>query len=167
MKTQSGGLTLVKKQPRKGPGPKPIPPKSVYMVPPGITLGAITSGGSLINTALNSGLLPELHLYGRDERTGKIRKHSFTGPGTKLSKRLDANGKPHPWSRPINRVDEAALEHDKCYSRSTDTKPCDITMVGSLDTVLADPTTHWLNRAEAKVVRAAINTKRKYGLGKK
>ena len=41
--------------------------------------------------------------------------HNFTGPGTKLKKRLGANDQPHPWSKPINRVDRAAMKHDICY----------------------------------------------------
>ena len=34
--------------------------------------------------------------------------HNFTGPGTKLKKRLNPDLTPKEWSKPVNRVDEAA-----------------------------------------------------------
>ena len=34
--------------------------------------------------------------------------HNFTGPGTKLYKRMNSGGTPKEWSIPINRVDNAA-----------------------------------------------------------
>ena len=48
--------------------------------------------------------------------------HNFTGPGTKLYRRLNPNGTPKEWSIPINRVDNAAYHHDLCYSKHDDTK---------------------------------------------
>jgi len=44
----------------------------------------------------------------------------YLGPGTRLDKRLDENGNPLPGSEPVDRVDEAALKHDKAYSRFDD-----------------------------------------------
>ena len=41
--------------------------------------------------------------------------HNFTGPGTKLNKRLNPDLTPKKWSKPINRVDKAAYHHDVCY----------------------------------------------------
>ena len=74
------------------------------------------NGGNL-NSLINK--LPfELHLPG----------HNFTGPGTNLKKRLkDPYGNPpdftpQPWSKPINRVDEAAMNHDICYLQNEDRK---------------------------------------------
>lgn len=126
-------------------------------------------GESLINRALNSGILPELHLYGRNETTGKYQKHNFTGPGTDFEGRTE-NGKPKSWSRPINRVDEAAFEHDKCYNSIKDLKgrhACDRAMVHKLDTtILADPKAHWANKLEARIVRGVISGKEKLGLGR-
>ena len=59
------------------------------------------AGGSFINTLVNK--LPfEMHLS----------RHNFTGPGTKLYKRLNPAGTPKEWSIPINRVDIAAYYHD-------------------------------------------------------
>ena len=69
------------------------------------------TGGSFRNTLVNK--LPfEMHLPG----------HNFTGPGTKLYKRLNPDGTPKEWSIPINRVDNAAYHHDLCYSKHDDTK---------------------------------------------
>ena len=62
------------------------------------------TGGSFLNTLVNK--LPfELNLPG----------HNFTGPGTKLYKRLNPDGTPKEWSKPINRVENAAYHHDLCY----------------------------------------------------
>ena len=59
------------------------------------------TGGSFLNTLVNK--LPfEMHLPG----------HNFTGPGTKLYKRLNLDGTLKEWSIPINRVDNAAYHHD-------------------------------------------------------
>ena len=81
--------------------------------------------GSFLNSLLNK--LPfEMHFPG----------HSFTGPKTKLYKRLNPNGTPKEWSIPINRVDNAAYHHDLCYSKHDYTKTrnevCDKTMLVSL-----------------------------------
>ena len=64
------------------------------------------AGGSFLNSLVNK--LPfEMHLPG----------HNFTGPGTKLFKRLNPDGTPKEWSMPITRVDNAAYHHDLCYSK--------------------------------------------------
>jgi len=49
----------------------------------------------------------EMHLPG----------HNFTGPGTKLNKRLNQNGTPKPWSKLLDRVDSATYRHDLAYAR--------------------------------------------------
>ena len=67
-------------------------------------------------------------------------EHNFTGPGTKLYKRLNPDGTPKEWSIPINRVDNAAYHHDLCYSKHDDTKTrnevCDKTMLGELNGIV-------------------------------
>ena len=69
------------------------------------------TGGSFLNNLVNK--LPfEMHLP----------EHNFTGPRTKLYKRLNPNGMPKKWSIPINRVDNTAYHHDLCYSKHDDTK---------------------------------------------
>ena len=72
--------------------------------------GAMTTGANL-NTIINK--LPfELHLPG----------HNFTGPGTDLTKRLNPDLTPKENSKPVNRVDAAAMNHDICYLKNKDTK---------------------------------------------
>ena len=67
--------------------------------------------GSFLNSLVNK--LPfEMHLPG----------HNFTGPGTKLNKRLNPDGTPKECSMPINRVDNAAYHHDLYYSKHDETK---------------------------------------------
>ena len=82
------------------------------------------AGGSFLNTLVNK--LPfEMYLPG----------HNFTGPGSKLYKRLNPDGTPKEWSIPINRVDNAAYHHDLCYSKhdtKTRNEVCDKTMLGEL-----------------------------------
>ena len=63
-----------------------------------------SKGGSILNKMINS-LPVEMHLLG----------HNFTGPGTKLDKRLNTDLTPKAWSKPINRIDKAAYNHDICY----------------------------------------------------
>ena len=63
------------------------------------------TGGSFLNTLVNK-LTFEIHLPG----------DNFTGPGTKLYKRLHSNGTPKEWIIPINRVNNAAYHHELCYS---------------------------------------------------
>ena len=87
------------------------------------------AGGSFLNTLMNK--LPfEMHLPG----------HNFTGPGTKLYKRLNPDGTPMEWSIPINRVDNTAYHHDLCYSKHDDTRSknegCDNTMLGELNGIV-------------------------------
>jgi len=48
--------------------------------------------------------------------------YNFTGPGTKLNKRLNEDMTPKAWSKPINRVDKAVYHHDICYVKNKDTK---------------------------------------------
>ena len=67
-------------------------------------------GGSLLNKFINN-LPVEMLLPG----------HNFTGPGTKLKKRLNPDLTPKKWSKPVNRVDKAAYHHDVCYLKNDDT----------------------------------------------
>jgi len=84
------------------------------------------SGKGLINDTINS--LPlEIHMPG----------HNFTGPGTKLNKRLNEDMTSKARSKPINRVDKAAYHHDICYVKNKDTKTsndvCDKNMLTELN----------------------------------
>ena len=75
------------------------------------TIIKVQKGGSLLNKAINN--LPfEMHLPG----------HNFTEPGTKLKKWLNPDLTPKEWSKPVNRVDEAAKNHDICCMKNSDAK---------------------------------------------
>ena len=85
----------------------------------------VKSGSGLFNKAVSK--LPfELHLPG----------HNFTGSGTKLDRRLNPDGIPRDWSKPINRVDEAAYHYELCYAKNQDTRTrnevCDRKMLREL-----------------------------------
>ena len=114
-------------------------------------------GGSLLNKAINN--LPfEMHLPG----------HNFTGPGTKLKKRLNPDLTPKKWSKPVNRVDKAAYHHDVCYLKNNDTATrnavCDKNMLKELEGIY-NPTLR--ERLDKSIVRKLIGTKVKFGMGAK
>ena len=114
-------------------------------------------GVSLLNKAINN--LPfEMHLPG----------HNFTGPGTKLKKRLNPDLTPKKWSKPVNRVDKAAYHHDVCYLRNDDTATrnavCDKNMLKELEGIY-NPT--FPERLDKSIVSKLIGTKVKFGMGGK
>ena len=113
------------------------------------------TGAGFMNEMINR-LPVEMHLPG----------HNFTGPGTKLSKRLLPDGTPKSWSKPINRVDQAAYHHDLCYAKHKDTSArnsiCDKAMLASLDAI-PNPTPR--ERMDRSIVRPIIGTKARFGLG--
>ena len=47
--------------------------------------------------------------------------HNFTGPSTKLKKRLNPDLTPKKWSKPVNCVEKATYHHDLCYLKNDDT----------------------------------------------
>ena len=108
-----------------------------------------TSGESFLNYLVNK--LPiEMHLPG----------HNFTGPGTKLNKKLNPDGTPKEWSMPINRVDNTAYHHDLCYSKHDDTKTrnevCAKTMLGELSGIINQTLRERIDKA---IVGKLINAK--------
>ena len=92
--------------------------------------------------------------------------HNFTGPGTKLYKRLNSDGMPKEWSIPINRVDNVAYHHNLCYSKHDDTKTrnevCDKTMLGELNGIM-NPTLR--KRIDKSIVGKLIKAKVNFWLG--
>ena len=115
----------------------------------------VKAGSGLFNEAVNK--LPfELHLPG----------HNFTGPGTRLGKRLNPDLTPKEWSKPINKVDNVAYHHDLCYTKHQDRKArneiCDKEMLPELDEI-EKPTLR--ERLDRGIVKNLINTKVKLGLG--
>ena len=112
-------------------------------------------GGLLLNKAINN--LPfEMHLPG----------HNFTGPGTKLNKRLNPDLTAKKWSKPVNRVDRAAYHQDVCYSKNDDTATrnavCDKNMLKELKGIY-NPTLR--ERLDKSIVSKLIGTKVKFGMG--
>lgn len=116
------------------------------------------TGKGVINKAINN--LPfEMHLPG----------HNFTGPGTQLlrgKKRLNDDLTYKEWSKPINKVDEAAYRHDVCYLENKDTKTrnevCDTNMINELDAI-SNPTIR--ERIDRAVVKPIIKAKKTFGMG--
>ena len=88
------------------------------------------------------------------------RRNAFTrsGPGTKLDKRLNADGTPKRWSKPVNRVDDAAYHHDLAYVNNADRIEADRKMIKELD----DPTPR--ERMERAIVRPILKTKVNFGI---
>ena len=112
-------------------------------------------GGSLLNKVINN-LPVEMHLPG----------HNFTGPGTKLNKRLKPDLTPKEWSKPVNRVDKAAYHHDICYLKNDDTTTrnavCDKNMLKELEGIY-NPTIR--EKMERGLVSSLIGTKARFGWG--
>lgn len=129
--------------------------------------------GNLMNKLIDN--LPfELHYVSPFRAVGKLFgqhkgniKHSYSGPGTRLDKRIDPKtGKPHNWAKPVNMADEAAMEHDLCYERSKNSRirrRCDKKMIRRLDKAKGDDA--WYDRADAYVLSGIMKTKRAFGLG--
>ena len=94
--------------------------------------------------------------------------HNFTGPGTKLNKRLNEDMTPKAWSKPINRVDKAAYHHDISYVKNKDTKTgnevSDKNMLIELNGIYNSTLRE---RMERSVVSTIIGTKKRFGWGLK
>lgn len=115
-------------------------------------------GRGIVNKLINR--LPfEMHLPG----------HQFTGPGTQLlhgKTRLNPNLTFKAWSKPINRVDQAAYKHDVCYLQNKDTKTrndvCDKAMLEELDAI---PNPTFRERIDRAIVKPIIKAKKTFGMG--
>jgi len=87
--------------------------------------------------------------------------HNFTGPGTKLNKRLNADLTPKAWSKLVNRV-------DICYVKNKDTKTrnevCDKEMLEELDGIYNSTLPERIDRG---IVRPIIRTKKRFRMGLK
>ena len=99
----------------------------------------------------------EMHLPG----------HNFTGPGTRLDLRLNDDLTPKSWSKPVDRVDNAAYHHDLAYAEHSDTanrNVADRVMVNELDSI---PNPTFREKVERAIVKPIISGKAKLGLGMK
>ena len=92
--------------------------------------------------------------------------HNFTGPGTKLKKRLNPDLTPKKWSKPVNRVDKAAYHHDICYLKNDDTATrnavCDKNMLKELKGIYNPSLREGLDKS---IVSKLIGTNVKFGMG--
>ena len=111
------------------------------------------AAGSFLHTLVDN--LPfEMNLPG----------HNCTGPDTKLYQRLNSDETRKEWSKPIDRVDNAAY-HDLCYSKhdtKTRNEVCHQTMLDELSGIV-NPTLR--ERIDKAIVERLINTKVNFGLG--
>ncbi len=114
----------------------------------------IVSGkvGGDLNSLLNSGKLPEIHLPG----------HNYTGPGTKLKERLLKG------DVPVKELDKAAQFHDMTYAIFKDKKDrhvFDKKLQDEAFDIVKDGKHSLKDRAEAGLVGSLMFGKRKLGLG--
>ena len=91
----------------------------------------------------------------------------FAGPGTRLDYRLNDDGTPKEFSKPIDRVDQAAYYHDLAYNEFKDTENrniADTEMLQQLDSI-EKPS--FREKIEMAIIKPIISTKQKFGLGLK
>ena len=102
--------------------------------------------------------MPEMHLP----------FHSYTGPFTKLDKKLDFNDNPLPGYEPYNQIDAISLKHDICYRDNPKFKDknkiCDKKMLEDLKKVKPTGIREWMDK---KLVQGVIGAKKFSGLGNK
>ena len=92
---------------------------------------------------------------------------NFAGPGTNLNERLTSSGAYKDWSKPVDRVDNAAYHHDLAYQHFPDTATWNIadrSMIQEMDAI-KDPTLR--ERLDRGIIRPIINAKQKLGMGVK
>ena len=128
--------------------------------------GTPLNGGDLVsslNSATRNIKLPwakfpgEMHLPG----------HSFTGPGTRLDQRLNPDGTPKDWSKPINRVDSAAYLHDLAYDRYSDTASRNVADRAMLNELNNIPNPSVRERIDIAFVKPILSAKERFALGLK
>ena len=126
----------------------------------------IKTGGDLVgmlNTVSRNFQLPlqkfpgELHLPGMN----------FAGPGTRLEYRLNDDGTYKEFSKPIDRVDEAAYYHDLAYNEFKDTENRNIADREMLKDLSEIENPSIREKIEMAIIKPIINTKQKFGLGLK
>ena len=125
-----------------------------------------TQGGDLVSSlnSVTSGIkLPWAKFSGEMHLPG----HSFTGPGTRLDLRLNPDGTPKDWSKPVDRVDSAAYIHDLAYNQYSDTASrnvADRAMINALNNI---PYPSLRERVERTIVKPILSAKSSFGLGLK
>lgn len=113
----------------------------------------IVRGSGFVNNLINN--LPfELHYPGI----------IFLGPGTKLDERL-ARG-----DKPVNKLDEAGMEHDIYYKHHKDVKDrhkADVVLENKAWERVLDPTASLGEKAAAYLTTNMMKVKRHFGMGLK
>ncbi|GIY65909.1 uncharacterized protein CDAR_317341 [Caerostris darwini] len=127
-------------------------------------------------------LIEQLYLQGRHKNASNIylaqcyfpipkviRDNSNYSPGTQLlwgKTRLNSDLTYKDFSKPVNKVDKAAYNHDVCYLKNKDIKVrnevCDQNMVKELDDI-ENPTIR--ERIERGIVKPIIKAKKMFGMG--
>ena len=90
---------------------------------------------------------------------------NFAGPGTNLDKRLTSTDAYQDWSKPVDRVDNAAYHHDLAYKYFNDKQTrnlADKMMLEEMNSI-QNPTQREIN--ERKIIEPIISAKAKFGLG--
>lgn len=111
---------------------------------------ALQKGGDLVSSlnALTSDTkLPWARFPGE--------KHNFSGPGTNLDERLNPDETPKSWSKPVNRVDDAAYRRDLAYAKHSDTAKrivADKKMIKELDETVNCTLKQRMERAVVKPI---------------
>ena len=128
-----------------------------------------------IEQAYNDGMLDwkkpvSCHLFpirtkkSRDGKTEYVNyepREDLCAAACKLGKRLNADGTPKQWSKPVNRVDDAAYRHDLAYASTADRNAADRKMIKELDNI-SNPTLR--ERMERAIVRPILKTKVNFGI---
>jgi hypothetical protein len=111
------------------------------------------TGRGILNKVIDA-LPVEMHLPG----------YRYCGPGTKLHKRLRRG------DVGINVLDEACKTHDIAYSQSSDLThrhDADKILAANAQKIREDPNSGWKEKLAATVVKKAMDTKVRWGMGKK
>ena len=105
-----------------------------------------------------TGIPGELHL--------PFPTHNFVGPGTNLNIRLNPDDTTKEWSKPIDKDDEIAYQHDLAYREAGDDinkkHEADKIMLYQLDSI-TDPTIK--ERLHRTLIKTALKTKLFLGVG--
>ena len=123
-----------------------------------------TKGGDLTNTInrfTSKIKLPWAKFPGEMHVPGM----NFAGPGTNLDKILTSTDAYQEWSKPVNRVDNAAYHHDLAYKYFNDKQTrnlADQMMLEEMNSI-QNPTQKEIR--ERKIIETIISAKAKFGLG--
>lgn len=111
----------------------------------------------------------EAHIIDQDDN-GKIRRANFVGPGTKFRDRVELDNYGNITkvkTKPINKLDAAAMEHDRVYEIYHDIHNRNIGDYDLLEKareVALDNNASKIQRANAVMVGLIMKTKIKYGI---